>query len=85
MRKLKITELNRISAVSSTHLYPKNLLVNILLNQFSYYLYYTQKISFKSTCLLYTSFLKNRLSGSIDIYHRETSDLHSTYEVPTPP
>ena len=31
------------------------------------------------------SFLKNRLSGSIDIYHRETSDLLSTYEVPTPP
>ena len=31
------------------------------------------------------SFLKNRLSGSIDVYHRVTSDLLSTYEVPTPP
>ena len=31
------------------------------------------------------SVLKNRISGSIDVYHRETSDLLSTYEVPTPP
>ena len=31
------------------------------------------------------AFFKNRLSGSIDIYNRETSDLLSTYEVPTPP
>lgn len=29
--------------------------------------------------------LKNRISGSIDVYRRETSDLLSTYEVPTPP
>ena len=31
------------------------------------------------------AFFKNRLSGSVDIYNRETSDLLSTYEVPTPP
>lgn len=31
------------------------------------------------------SILKNRLSGSVDVYHRVTSDLLSTYEVPTPP
>ncbi len=31
------------------------------------------------------SFLKNRLSGSIDLYYRDTKDLLWEYDVPTPP
>jgi TonB-dependent starch-binding outer membrane protein SusC len=31
------------------------------------------------------AFLKNRISGSVDVYHKKTSDMLWSYNVPTPP